>query len=254
MMINFDQIKLKQTCILIWKLILFIFLLSPVEKTDAQISRIAVVNIADSNLIYKHIGFSLFKDKADTFDCQFNYTKYTETELTRVLSTRYTVSLLSMPDKLIATIGSAYNSLSASNEIKAWILGIRNLYDFVIFIETGEEDDLMDTKREKLRSCGIYTRGNAAKNWVAVFSTTRFTAIRTANLEVADYEWRAMDYLLPISDYQFSRQNLLIDPEMLTLIRTNLTRLIDYKIEYFITNSFLVPDVDYDNLKTKKTE
>lgn len=112
----------------------------------------------------------------------------------------------------------------------------------------------MDAKKQKLRSCGLYTRGNPAKSWVAVFSTTRITAIRTANLDVLDYDWKGMDYLLPMSDYQYSRQNLLIDPEMIPVIRAALVKLLDYKLEYFLTNSYLLPNVEYDKLKLQKSE
>ncbi|MDO9256814.1 MAG: hypothetical protein Q7U54_14945 [Bacteroidales bacterium] len=247
------KFNLKQTMVRFCKFAVLAFLLFQVEKTFAQQpSRIAIIDLADSNLIYKHIGFTVFKDKSDTFDCQFNCKQYIKQELTRVLSTRYTVSLISAPDKLIPSNGSIYNLLNGNNDIKSWISGLKNQYDFVIFVETGEEDDLMDTKKQKLRSCGLYTRGNPAKSWAAVFSTTRITAIRTANSEVLEYDWKGMDYLLPISDYQFSRQNLLIDPEMLPVIRTGLVKLVDYKLEYFLTNSYLLPNVDYESLKKMK--
>jgi len=249
----FVEFNLKQTIVCYCILAVLAFFLFQVEKTFAQQpSRIAIIDLADSNLIYKHVGFASFKDKADTFDCQFNIKKYIEQELTRILATRYTVSIILAPEKLIPSNGSIYTLLNSNNDVKTWISGLKNQYDFVIFIETGEDDDLMDTKKQKLRSCGLYTRGNAVKSWVAVFSTTRITAIRTSNLEVLDYDWKGMDFLLPISGYQFSRQNLLIDPEMLPVIRTGLVRLVDYKLEYFLTNSYLLPNVDYESLKKMK--
>ena len=247
------EFNLKQTIVRVCKLAVLAFLLFQVDKTFAQQpSRIAIIDLADSNLIYKHVGLSSFKDKTDTLDCWFNCKKYIELELTRVLSTRYTVSLIQAPDKLIPADGSFYILLN-SNAVKSWISGLQHQYDFVIIVETGEEEDLMDTKKQKLRSCGLYTRGNPAKSWVAVFSTTRITAIRTANSEVLDYDWKGMDFLLPVSEYQFSRQNLLIDPEMIPVISSALVKLLDYKIEYFLTNSFLVPNVEYDKLKLLKS-
>jgi hypothetical protein len=249
----FLKFNLKLTLVLFCKLTVWGFLLFQVEKTFAQqTSRIAIIDLADSNLIYKHVGFASFKDKSDTFDCQFNCKNYIEQELTRVLSTRYMVSLISAPDKLIPANGSIYNLLKSNTDVKSWISGLKNQYEFIIFVDTGEEDDLMDAKKQKLRSCGLYTRGNPAKSWVAVISTTRFTALRTANAEVVDYDWRGMDYLLPISNYQFSRQNLLIDPEMLPIIKAELIKLLDDKMEYFLTNSYLLPNVDYESLKNLK--
>lgn len=230
----------------LFKIFFLILILVAGEKSFAQNSRIAIVNLMDSNLIYKHIGFTAFKDKSDTFDCQFNCKQYIDQELTRILSKRYTVSLLSVPDNLTLSDGNISYLLKNNSDAGSWISSLKNQYDFIIFIETGEEVDLMDARKQKLVSGGLYSRGNPAKSWVAVYSTSRFTAIRLSNSEVVSYDLSGMDYFLPITDYQFSRQNLLIDPEMLPIIKTSLTKLIDYKIEYFLTDSFLMPDGDYN--------
>jgi hypothetical protein len=248
------KFKLKHASIHFCKLTFIVFLIFLSDKTFAQNSRLAIINLADSNLLYKHIGLTAFKDKVDTFDCQFNSNKYIEQELTRILSFRYSVSLLPVPDKLLSSNGSIYNSTDLNNEVKLWISSVKNKYDFVIFVETGEQDDIMDTKKQKLRSDGLYSRGNPAKSWVAVFSTTRFTLIRTSNAEVIDYDWSGMDYMLPLTDYQFSRNGLLIDPDMLPFVKDELVKLLDYKLEYFLINSFLMPDGDYKSLKKQKAQ
>lgn len=249
-----DVFNLKLSCSRFCEFIGLIFLLFFVENTIAQNSRVAVINRADSNLVYKHIGFTEFQDKTDTFDCQFNCKKYIDQELTRILSTRYTVSFISVPNSLLAPNESAGNLLNSNKEIKSWITNLKQDFDFVIFVETGELDDIMETKKQKLRSGGLYSRGNSSNSWVAVFSTINFTALRPSNSEVIDYDWSGMDYLLPISEFQFPRQNLLIDPDMLPVIKTALIKLLDYKLEYFLTNSFLVPNVEYDKLKLMKPE
>ena len=250
----FNKTNLVQTIFLTGKLAFLGFLMFQVGNTFAQPSRIAIVNLADSNLIYKHVGFTGFKDKADTFDCQLNCKKYIDQELNRILSSRYTVSFISVPESVLSPNGSIYNSLNSNSETRSWITNAKDLYDFIIFVETGQQDDLMDTKKQKIRSCGLYSRGNPSKSWVAIFCTTSFTAIRPSNLEAVDYDFAAMDYVMPITDYQFSRQNLLIDTDMLPLIRTDLIKLIDYKLEYFLTNSFLMPNADFDKIKSEKKE
>jgi hypothetical protein len=231
-----------------------IFLLVPGEASFAQSSRIAIVNVVDSTLIYKHIGLSAFKDKVDTFTCQFNIKQYIDRELTRIVSTRYTVSFVSIPESLFQPKGDFSSLLNNNQDAASWITNLKDQFDFIIFVETGEQDDLMDTKKQKLRSSGLYSRGNPVKSWVAVFTTCRFTAIRPSNLEVVDYDLSGMDYLLPINEFQFSRQDLLIDTEMLPVIKSALIKLIDYKLEYFLTNSFLMPNVDYEKLVPVKSE
>ena len=131
---------------------------------------------------------------------------------------------------------------------------LKDQYDFVIFVETGEQVDIMDPNKQKLCSAGLYSRGNPGKSWVAVFNTNSFTAIRTSNLEIVNYDLSAMDYLLPINNYQFSKKDLLIAPEMIPLIRSELMKLIDYKLEFFLTDSYIMPDADYNNLKIQKWE
>jgi hypothetical protein len=249
MKIRSDKPNLVQRLNRFFTLVFLVFLLSAGENTFAQLSRVAIINLADSNLIYKHIGFTIFKDKSDIFSCQFNCKIYIDRELSRILSSRYTVSSISIPNKLLSSNGGIYNPSGINNEVRLWISSLKNQYDFVVFVETGEQDDIMDAKKQNLRSSGLYSRGNSTKSWVAVFSTTRFTLIRTSNSEAVDYDWSAMDYILPIKDYQFSRADLLIDPEMLPLIKMELIKLIDYKMQYFLTNTFLIPDVDSDGFK-----
>jgi hypothetical protein len=248
------EFKLIQFSVRFCKLTFIVFIISLGFKTFAQNSSVAIINLADSNLLYKHIGLSGFKDKIDTIDCRFNSRRYIDKELTRILSFRYSVSLPTIPNNLLSSNGSIYNSLDINNEVKLWISSVQNKYDFVIFVETGEQDDIMDTKKQKIRSSGLYSRGNPTKSWVAVFSTTRFTLVRTSNSEVVDYDWSGMDYILPLTDYQFSRNDLLIDPEMISHVKDELIKLIDYKLEYFLVNTFLMPDGDYKNLKTQKTD
>lgn len=226
-----------------------LFLIIPVEKTIAQTSRIAIINLADSTLIYKHTGYTLFKNGADIFDCQFNSKSYIDEELTRILSLKYSVRFQSIPNSLLSPNGSIYNSADIKKEIKIWISNLKDQFDYIIFIETGEQEDLMDPKKQKLKASGLYSRGDPTKSWVAVFSTINFTLIRTSNSETIDYERSNMEYLLPIKEYQFSRENLLIDPEMLPVIKEELTKLLDYKLEYFLSNSFLVSIDDYNSFK-----
>lgn len=234
------ELHLKQTFIDSCKLTLLVFLLFAGEKTFAQLSRIAIVNLADSNLIYKHVGFTGFKDKCDTFDCQFNSKQFIDKELTRLLSARYAVSLITIPNSLLSPNGSIYLNLDIKKEVSLWISGLRNQFDYIIFVETGEKEDLMDSKKQKLNSSGLYSRGNMANSWVAVYSTMQFALIRTSDSQILDYDNNEMDYILPIKEYQFSRDNVLIDQEMLPVIKSELIKLLDYKMEYFLTNSFLM--------------
>jgi hypothetical protein len=45
-----------------------------------------------------------------------------------------------------------------------------------------------------------------------------------------------------------------IDPEMLPVIKTGLVKLLDDKIEMFLTRSFLVPKDVYDEIKLSKAK
>jgi len=182
----FKEFNLKRSFICYCKLSFLFFLFLFSKNTSAQLSRIAIVNLVDSNLIYKHVGLSGFKDRTDTFNCLFNCKEYIEEELTRILSSKYTVSLLSIPYPLLTPNGSIYNQTDIKKEVYSWISGLKNKYDFVLCIEAGEQDDIMDPKKQKIKSSGLYSRGNPPDSWVAVFATTRFSLIRTSNQENLD--------------------------------------------------------------------
>lgn len=235
-----NKLKPKLMLIRICKVTFLFILLVYGEKNYAQLSRIGIVNIADSNLIYKHVGLKGFKDYADTFNCQLNCKEYIDVELTRLLSVRYSTSLITIPSSFLTPNGSIYASSDFKKEVISWVTGLKNQYDYIIFIETSEMEDLMDSKKQKLHASGIYSRGNPPNSWVAVFSTIRFSLVRTTTAQNMDYESIGMDYILPLKEYQFSRDNVLIDPEILPYIKSELTKLFDYKMEYFLTNSYLM--------------
>ena len=232
----------------------FILLLVSSEKVFSQLSRIAIINLVDTTLIYQHIGFTMFTNNVDTFDCKFNCKKYIDNELSRFLSSKYNVSIITIPDSLISSNRSVYNAWGIKKEVKLWISNLKDDYDIVIFVEAGEQADYMNQTNQILKSSGLYSRGNPIKSWVAVYSTTKFIPLRTSNLKTLDYGLGGMKYLERIKKYKFPEEKILIDPEMLPIIKTELENLLAYKIEYFLTKSFLLPQDAYNKLKIIKVE
>lgn len=245
---------MKHTFNRISQLIIFILLLSSSEKSFSQLSRIAIINLVDTTLLYHHIGFTMFTNKIDTFDCKFNCKKYIDNELSRFLSSKYSLSFITITDSLISSNGSIYNAWGIKKEVKLWLSNLKDDYEIVIFVESGEQADYMNQTNQILKSSGLYSRGNPIKSWAAVYSTVKFIPLRTSSLKTLDYGLSGMKYLERIKNYKFPEEKILIKPEMLPIIKTDLENLLAYKIEYFLTKSFLLPQDAYDKLKILKVD
>lgn len=245
--------------LLLSKLSLVIFLLVPTVNIYAQLPTIAIINLSDSTLIHKHLGVTVFTNSTDTFDLQFNCKKYVDQKLIQFLSSKYTVSFITIPDTLLSKNKSIYNSWGLKKTVKSWLASLKDKYEFVIYIEScrpdaGIQRGGMFLTNQTFYSSGLYSRGNPIKSSAAAYSTILFLAFRTSNQEELEYYPGMKSSTQPIKGYKFSKERMSIDPEMLPLIKTELVKLLDYKAEHFLTGTYLVPKDAYEALKLSKTE
>jgi len=140
---------------------------------------------------------------------------------------------------------------------KIWLASLKDKFEFVIFILSNSPGGMtggMFMTNQAFYSSGLYTRGNPIKTGVATYSTIQFIIFRTSNSENLEYFAGMKAGTSPIKGYKFSKDIMTIDPEMLPFIKTELVKQLDYKIENFLTGTFLVPQDAYDALKLSKTE
>lgn len=235
-------------------LIKFLFIICIAVTTissNAQQARIAIVNIADTTLLHTHLGTTAFTNAVDTFDCRFNCKNYLNKELVRFLSSRYEVDILTIPDSLIASNGSIINAFGIKKDAKSWISGLEDKYAYLIYIESGLQEAWMRQTSHHFESSGLYSRGFIGGDWAAAYSTIALAAIKTSTLKTIFYNMGIYTGVKKIKNYKFSSERMMIDPEMLPVIKAELTKLMDQRVEYFLTKSFLLPQDAYDSVKMK---
>ena len=243
---------MKQTLIRFSLLIIFAFL--GTGTLYAKIRRVAIVNVIDTTLIHNHLGVTIFTNKIDTFACQLSCKDFIDMELSRYLNEYYEVSYISMPDSLRVKVRSINNEWGyITKAAKPWILGLRDKYDLVIYVENVPKSNL-SLKNVVLQSNGLYTAGSIFGIYVYAYSTISFTAINTRDLDILDYEQGLMKYIIPIRKNEYFGNKIEINPIMLPLIKSKLENLMDSQIEYFLTNSGLITKGDFAIMKSKKAE
>jgi hypothetical protein len=245
---------MKKINILICKFALVIFLIISSTNTFGQLSKIAVVNIMDTTLFHIHYGTTIFTNKIDTFHCDFNCKKYVKRELLRFLSLKNEVSEINIPDSILAKNGSINDFWGVKKTVKQWISTYKDQFDIIIFVESSKQESSPYPGNHKLLASGLYSQGNPIKSWAAVYSTTIFRAFSTANSKMIDYDPGYLVNFEILKEYKFSKDKIIIDPEMLPLIKTQLVKILDDELENFLTNSLIVPKNIYDNMKSLKTE
>lgn len=232
--------------ILFINILINFFLFMPTFNTFGQLSRIAIINHVDSTLIHVHIGTTIFTNKTDTFKCNFNCRTYIENELPRFLSSKYTVSLINTPDSITSKNGSIYNFLGINKSAKSWIESLKDQYDFIIYVESSGAN----ISDKTILSSGIYSRGFS----FYIYSTIYFTALKPGDFKKLDYKSDGMKFYKDVKDHNLFKKKAVVDPDIFPFVRSELIKLIDYKLEYFLTHSYLLPKDSYDKIKALKTE
>ena len=245
---------MKKINILICKFLIICFLCFTTTNSFAQMTKIAVVNIMDTTLLHIHLGTTIFTNKTDTFSCQFNCKNYVEQQLLQFLSSKYTVSEISIPDTVLSKKGSIYDFWGLKKSVKNWVISLKDQYDVIIYVESSKTMTAGYPTNKPLISSGLFSQGNPIKSWASAFSTVSFTAFKTPDAQRIEYGTGFIKPLKPIKGYKFSQDKISIDPEMIPIVKTELKTRLDEVIESFLTTSFIVPQDAYDNVKSTKSE
>lgn len=231
----------------------FFLIVGSTLTVRAQTSRIAIVNHADSTIVHIHQGLTIFGNEMDTIDCNFNSKEYISKELSRLLSAKYVVSIVEMPDSVLAPDGKIFGAWGIKKSFKSWLSVINNQYDFVVYA-WNDGSRFLQYGNPKIELSGIYSSPKSYKKGVSVFSTLTFLAFRTSNLKEIDYNFILMPSAALIKEFKFVDKNLNIDSSMFPLIKSKLMDVIDEKFEYFLTKSYLIPQNIYDEIKRKNKQ
>ena len=245
---------MKKINTLICAFVLLGFFCIATTNSFAQKTKIAVVNIMDTTLLHIHLGTTIFSNKADTFNCQFNCKKYVEQQILYFLSSNYTVSEISIPDSVLSKKRSLYDFFGLKKSVKSWVMSLKDKYDIVIYIESSKNITTGYPSEKPLISSGLFSQGNVIKSWASAFSTISFTAFKTPDASVIECAGYYVDRFKKIKEYKFSQDKISIDPEMIPVVRAELIARLDKEIERFLTISSILPRETFNRVKSTKSE
>ncbi len=209
--------------------------------STAQISRIAIVSLADTTIVNHHVG--MMEATTDVLHLDFSVNAFIELQLKKYLSLMYNVSVVRLPDSIMHENKELYGAWSMNKAIKKWIVDSKNQYDLVIFTFSGGfpyEQNILVPKQ----TSGLYSRGRTAGFYTTIF----FAAYRTNNMEPLNYFGLGGKLISPLTEFKLPDDKRSLTPEMLAMIKIGFTRHMDSRIKHFLTKTFLVDQDRIDSI------
>jgi len=152
---------------------------------QAQITKIAIVSVADTTCIHRHVGLTAFTNFIDTIPMSFPIIHHMEGKLMTYLSQKYSVSVVQLPDSVLKVKDTFFSS-ARTKKIKQWIKNSYELYDLVIVIDNMELS-------ENYRLIPKYTSGIYSKPSVISIFHEQSIAFIFAFKKAKKYEIRNQD-------------------------------------------------------------
>jgi len=156
---------------------------------QAQGTRIAIVSVADTTCVHRHVGLTIFTNFCDTIQMNFPLLQQMEGKLMAYLNTNYTASVVQLPDSVLKVKNTFFRQ-SRTKKIEQWIKNSKDQYDLVIVMDNMElsENDRLVPKS----TSGIFSRTYFA----SYYTTISFFAYRTSNLKQLEYYHQGGNFIL----------------------------------------------------------
>lgn len=207
-------------------------------------SRIAIVSVADTTFVHRHVGFTVITNFKDTLHVNFPIINYLESKLKFFLDDQYKISVVNLPDSVLK-VKNGFFSSARTKKINQWIKASKELYDYVVVIDNmglNENDRLIPEN-----TSGLFSRMNG----VAFYSTISFYAYRTSNLKPVEYYNQGGKFILPFEKFKLPEDKRSFTPEMMVMINDGFKFYLDTRVEHFLAKSYLCPQ---DRIDAKKAQ
>jgi hypothetical protein len=210
-------------------LICFVFTLNLQAKT----TRIAIVSVADTTFIHRHIGFTAFTNYIDTLPINFSMINYMESKLLSSLNPGFSVSVVQLPDSVLRAKNRIFIS-AKTKKVKEWINSNKDLYDFVIVIDNAglSENNQLIPKN----TSGIFSN----HSYASYYSTISFFAYHTSSLKLIEYYNLGGEFIMPIRNFRLPKERNNFTPEILNFLYDGFKNYLDSRVEYFLAKSNLL--------------
>lgn len=219
------------------KLLLVTLLLSVWSfNSTAQSKRIGVVFMANTNLVYRKIG--LFSHPTTAYPPYIAFSKYINESLeTQLTPYDYSISICEIPDS-VKYAKTGFTESFPNKKFKTWASSKIEEYDILILVENMPMS-LADASTTPFNTSGILTK--LGKEYL--YSTLSFYSYDIEKSKLKNYIHNGGNFLYHLKGFKLPKKDEeKYTPENIDFIRSEFKKYIDNRIEYFITESQLIPE------------
>lgn len=219
-----------------WTIVLLFLMLLP-AFVKGQTKKILIVPMADTSLVTCRVGLTVFSNKADSLPLDLALGKFIENKLVNYLTGTYSVSIEYPPAEIAK---KPYGAFGKTKEFKKWLEDHQAGTDVVILIHNIDiRNILMDAPIPNSTS-GFYSRGRSH----GVFTSISFQAYTTHNNRVLEY-YEQNKAFVNLKDFKMPKDKGDFDQASLEVIRSEMCKLQDNRIKYFLSKTYLMPELDH---------
>jgi hypothetical protein len=213
-------------------------------NSKAQTTKIAIVSVADTTFIHRHIGFTAFTNYVDTLPINFSIINHIEGKLISYLKPGFSVSVVQLPDS-VSKVKNKFFISAKTKKVKEWIYNNKDLYDIVIVIDNAglSENNQLIPKN----TSGIFSN----HSYASYYSTISFFAYRTSNLKLLEYYNLGGEFIQPIRNFKLPKERKGFTPEIINFVYDGFKNYLDSRVEYFLAKTYLLPQDKIDMIKAE---
>ena len=209
---------------------------------SALTTKIAIVSVADTTVLHRHAGLTVFSNFSDTLHLNFSIIHHLENKLQTYLTSSYFVTVVQLPDSVLKAKNGFFSS-ARNKKVKQWIKNIKDQYNVAIVIDNMELPEIL--KFIPNNTSGLLSRPGI----LSYYTTLTFNAYRTSNLNLLEYYQQGGEFLKPDKRFKLPEDKHSFTPEMMNLINEGFKSYLDSRVEHFLTKSYLVPQSKIDEIK-----
>ncbi len=214
-------------------------------NSQAQTSKIAIVSVADTIFVHRHVGLTVFTNFTDTLPVNFSIINHLEKKIQFYCKENYSVSVVQLPDSVLK-LKDGFFSSPRTKKLKQWIKSTKALYDYVIVIDNMGLSEIYSRLIPKNTS-GLFSRISD----ISYYSTISFFAYHTSDLKVFEFYNEGGQFIMPFKNFKLPEDKRSFTPEMKNTLYDGFKTYLDSRVEYFLSKTYLVPQDRIDAIKTQ---
>jgi hypothetical protein len=206
-------------------------------KISAKPSKVAIVLLADTTIVYQHVGLTILANFTDSLKLNVSIKDYLTQQLKDSLSKKYEVSIIDyLPDSVISRSEKLLNIFGMRKEVKKWLKNVKDKYDYVIFTSNvpipGESRILVPNN-----TSGLYSRSGI----LGFYTTIIFLLYETENSHSLSDTYLGPDIISPLKDFVMPEDKRTFTPEMLAELKTGFLHYLNSRVDDFLYQTGLFP-------------